>query len=69
MKNIPSPEQIGAAGKPRNTQMLEDVDELMPAKPWCDFAESAMSPLEETNNTAAHSVSDAQNFSLLLSRA
>ena len=63
-----SSEQTGAAGKTRNTQMLEDVDELMPAKPWCDHAESAISPLEETDVAAVHSVSDAQNFSLLLSR-
>ena len=48
--------------------MLEDFDELMPAKPWCDHAESAISPLEETDVAAVHSVSDAQNFSLLLSR-
>ena len=32
VKNNSSPEQTGAAGKPCNT-MLEDVDELMPAKP------------------------------------
>ena len=68
VKNSSSPEQTGAAGKPRNTQMLEDVDELMPAKPWCDHAESAISPLEETDISAVHSVFDAQNFSLLLSR-
>ena len=48
--------------------MLEDVDELMPAKPWCDHAESAIPPLEETDIAAVHSVFDAQNFSLLLSR-
>ena len=47
--------------------MLEDVDELMPAKPWCDHAESAISPLEETDIAAVHCVFDAQNFSLLLS--
>ena len=47
--------------------MLEDVDELMPAKPWCDHAESAIPPLEETDIAAVHSVFDAQNFSLLLS--
>ena len=40
--------------------MLEDVDELMPAKPWW--------PLEETDIAAVHSVFDAQKFSLLLSR-
>ena len=48
--------------------MLEDVDELMPAKPWCDHEESAIPPLEETDIAAVHSVFDAQNFSLLLSR-
>ena len=42
-----------AADKPRNT-MLEDVDEPMPAKPWCDHAESAISPLEETDSAAVH---------------
>ena len=44
VKNSSSPKQTGAAGKPRNPQMLKDVDELMPAKLWCDHAESAMSP-------------------------
>ena len=68
VKHSSSPEQTGAAGKPCNTQMLEDVDELMLAKPWCDHAESAISPLEETDIAAVHSVFDAQNFSLLLSR-
>ena len=63
VKNSSSPEQTGAAGKPRNT-MLEDVDELMPAKPWCDHAESAISPPEETDIAAVHSVFGAQNFSL-----
>ena len=48
--------------------MLEDVDELMSAKPWCDHAESAIPPLEETDIAAVHSVFHAQNFSLLLSR-
>ena len=48
--------------------MLEDVDELMPAKPCCDHAESAIPPLEETDIAAVRSVFDAQNFSLLLSR-
>ena len=48
--------------------MLEDVDELMPAKPWCDHAESAIPPLEETDIAAVRGVFDAQNFSLLLSR-
>ena len=67
VKNSSSPEQTGASGKPRNT-MLEDVDELMPAEPWCDHEESAIPPLEETDIAAVHSVFDAQNFSLLLSR-
>ena len=67
MKNSSSPAQTGAAGKTRNTQMLEDVDELMLPKPWCDHAESAISPFEETDIAAVHSVFDAQNFSLLLS--
>ena len=48
--------------------MLEDVDELMHAKPWCDHAESAIPPLEEAEIAAVHSVFDAQNFSLLLTR-
>ena len=68
VKNSSSPEQTGAAGKLRNTQILEDVDELMPSKPWCDHSESAISRLEETDIAAVHSVFDAQNFSLLLSR-
>ena len=67
-KNSSSPEQTGAAGKLRNTQMLEDVDELMLAKFWCDHAESAISPLEETDSAAEDSVLDTQSFSLLLSR-
>ena len=66
VKNSSSPVQTGAAGKPRT--MLEDVDELMPAKPWCDHAESAIPPLEETDIAAVYSVFDAQNLSLLLSR-
>ena len=53
---------------PAIRRMLEEVDELMPAKPWCDHAESAVSPLEETDFAAVHGVFDAQNFSLLLSR-
>ena len=53
---------------PAIRRMLEEVDELMPAKPWCDHAESAISPLEETDIAAVHGVFDAQNFSLLLSR-
>ena len=40
----------------------------MLAKPWCDHAESAIPPSEETDIAAVHSVFDAQNFSLLLSR-
>ena len=48
--------------------MLEDVDELMHAKPWCDHADSAIPPLEEAEIAAVHSVFDAQNFSLLLTR-
>ena len=55
VKNVSSPEQSGVAGKPRYT-MLEDVDELMLAKPWCDRAESAIPPLEETDIAAVHSV-------------
>ena len=47
---------------------LEDVDELMLAKPWCDHAESPIPPLGETDIAAVLSVFDAQNFSLLLSR-
>ena len=42
VKNSSSPEQTGAAGKPRNAT-------LMPAKPWCDHAESAIPPSEETD--------------------
>ena len=67
VKNSSSSEQTGAAGKPRYT-MLEDVDELMPAKPWCDHAESDIPPLVETDIAAVHCVFDAQSFSLLLSR-
>ena len=33
VKKSSSPEQIGAAGRHRYS-MLDDVDELMPAKPW-----------------------------------
>ena len=40
----------------------------MPAKPWCDHAESPIPPLGETDIAAVLSVFDAQNFSLLLSR-
>ena len=68
VKNSSSPEQTGAAGNPRNTQLLEDVDELMPAKPWCNHAESATSPLGEKDIAAVHGVFGAQNFCLLLSR-
>ena len=67
VKKSSRPEQTEAAGKHRYT-MLEDVDELMPAKPQCDHAESAIPPLEETDIVTAHSVFDAHNFSLLLSR-
>ena len=67
VKNSSSPEQTGAAGKRRNT-MPEDVDEPMPAKPWCDHAESAIPPSEGTDIAAVHSVFDAQNLSLFLSR-
>ena len=48
--------------------MVEDVGELMPAKSWCDHAESAISPSEETDIAAVRGVFDAQTFSLLLSR-
>ena len=41
VKNSSSPERTRAAGKPRNTQMLEDVDERMLAIPWCDHAEKS----------------------------
>ena len=68
VKNSSSPEPTGASGKPRNTQLQEDVDELMPAKAWWDHAESAISPFDETDMAAVHGVLDAQNFSLLLSR-
>ena len=40
VKNSSSPQQTGAAGKRRNTQMLEDVDELVLAKPSCKVQES-----------------------------
>ena len=40
--------------------MLEDVDELMPAKLGCGLAESVIPPSEETDI--------AKNLSLLLSR-
>ena len=56
-KNSSNPEQTGAAGKPRKTQMLEDVEESMPAERYQANAESAISPLDET-----------ENFSLMLSR-
>ena len=67
VKNSSSPEQTGAAGKPCNA-MLQDVDEVMPSKPWCDHAKSAIPPLEETDIAAVHNVFDAQNFPLSLSR-
>ena len=54
-----------SCGKPRNTQMLEDVDELMLAKPWCDHAESAIPPLEETDFAAAHCVFFCAEFILV----
>ena len=44
-----SPEQTGAAGKIRNTQMLEDVEEPKPTERYHTNAESAISPLEETD--------------------
>ena len=56
-KNSLSPEQTGDAGKPRNTQMLEDVEESMPAERYQTNSESAISPVDET-----------ENFSLVLSR-
>ena len=48
-KNNSSPEQTGAAGKTRNTQMLEDVEEPMPTEKYQTNEESAISPLEETD--------------------
>ena len=48
-KDNSSPEQAGAAGKSRNTQMLEDVEESMPTERYQTNAESAISPLEETD--------------------
>ena len=48
-KNNSSPEQTGAAGKTRNTQMLEDVEEPMPTERYQTNEESAISPLEETD--------------------
>ena len=48
-KDNSSPEQTGAAGKTRNTQMLEDVEEPMPTERYQTNAESAVSPLEETD--------------------
>ena len=47
-KDNSSPEQTGAAGKTRNTQMLEDVEEPMPTERYQTNAGSAISPLEET---------------------
>ena len=49
VKNSSSPEQTGAAGRTRNTQMLEDVEEPMPTERYQTNAESAISPLEETD--------------------
>ena len=48
-KDTSSPEQAGAAGKTRNTQMLEDVEEPMPTERYQTNAESSISPLEETD--------------------
>ena len=48
-KDTSSPEQTGVAGKTRNTQMLEDVEEPMPTERYQTNAESAFSPLEETD--------------------
>ena len=48
-KDNSSPEQTRSAGKTRNTQMLEDVEELMPTERHETNAESAISPLEETD--------------------
>ena len=41
-KENSSPEQTGAAGKTRNTQMLEDVEEPMPTERYQTNAESAI---------------------------
>ena len=48
-KDNSSPEQTGAAGKTHNTQVLEDVEEPMPLEENQTNAESAVSPLEETD--------------------
>ena len=48
--------------KHRNTKMLEDVDELMLSKAWCVHAESAISPFEETDIAAVHSVFRCSEF-------
>ena len=48
-KDKSSPEQTGAVGKTRNTQMLEDVEEPMATERYQTSAESAFSPLEETD--------------------
>ena len=48
-KDNSCPQQTGAAGKTRNTQMLEDVEEPMPTERYQTNAESAISPLEETD--------------------
>ena len=56
VKNSSSPAQTGAAGKRRNTQMLEEVDEPMLAKHWCDHALSAISLVKETGIAVVHSV-------------
>ena len=48
-KDNSSPEQTGAAGNTRNTQMLEGVEEPMPSEKYQTNAESAISPLEKTD--------------------
>ena len=48
-KDNSSPEQTGAAGKTRNTHMLEDVEEPMPTERYQTNAESTIAPLEETD--------------------
>ena len=48
-KDTSSPEQTGAVGRIRITEMLEDVEEPMPTERFQTNAESAISPLEETD--------------------
>ena len=48
--------------------MLEDLDELMPAKPWCDHAESAISPIEEKDIAAVRRVMMRRFFLVTVSR-